>query len=208
MMRLIFIFLMTLGLASCAGDENLPRPQPAPNLSSPTPAGLPCPLGRTTARSALPVSADASPASDVEKVGRIRFDPDLSPQERGAFVAAMEFLDSLTNVRSNSDLLRFMRISRFDSPNVRAWLEERVQYIVPDSVGMGRVKTLETGYSGYENPGSVPGLLQGCLTNASESKVVMSNVGTMMYLIGKVKKVLFGLDTDGTGVIPLRAPVR
>jgi hypothetical protein len=172
---------------------------------------LPCPLDGPTRDSRLSgffadTAPGDAPTSDANRVGNIFFDNNLSNKERGAFVAAFQYLDARPTPQADSDLLRYMGIAAFDRTSVRQWIEARVQYIVPESVDDGRASVLDAHYDRYENPKEIPAVLAPCLTSSTRGHIVMSNVGAMIYLVGKIKHLLYGVRADGIGQIAVTSP--
>jgi hypothetical protein len=104
-----------------------------------------------------------------------------------------------------------MHLNSFDGFSIRQWIEDRVQYIYPESFDLNSIVRLNENYTGYANPDVVPPMLQGCLASpiisaASQGKVVMSNIGAMIYLKGKLAHILYGVPTDGQNTIPMTSP--
>jgi hypothetical protein len=203
-----------LSLFSCAGNGDGgdkggsgSEQQRTPNAPTPDP----CPLGsrvnpvRSLVSSAVD-APDAYPLSDATSVGRIHFDSGLSMKERGAFVSALDYLDAARVQNPDPALLATMKIPSFDRSTVRQWLEDRIQYIVPENVDSSRLATLETNYTSYENPDALPPAIAPCRAQANEGHVVMSNIGALIYLVGKAKHVLFGVTADGLGTIRMTSP--
>ena len=165
--------------------------------------------GRDTPSMSSQQETDPSPLSDATSVGHINLDGSLSRKERGAFVAAMDYLDQSQVTNANPQLLQMMGIASFDSFTVRQWLEDRIEYIVPESVNVNqKLGILQKNYTNYENPGVFPpGFSRGQQSlNDSKGQVIMSNLGAIVYLTAKDQGWLVGLHADGVGTVPFTSP--
>ncbi|MGZ3671333.1 MAG: hypothetical protein ACXWR4_15550, partial [Bdellovibrionota bacterium] len=151
-----------------------------------------------------PVDTDPSPLSDATSVGNIHFDGGLSRKERGAFVTAMDYLDKSEITNADPALLEMMQIPSFDRFSVHQWMEDRIQYIIPETANLdSKVPILQRNFTAYENPSAFPkAFLDGAGQHSIESSaghVIMSNIGVLVYLTAKYKNWLLGLDIDGVG---------
>jgi hypothetical protein len=194
-------FLLALGLSSCARNNGSSSGDASPvNQAPKAPDATPTP--------------DASPLSDATGVGNIKFDGALSPKERGAFVAAMDWLEASNVQNPDSRLLEYMKIRSFDRISVRDWLESRIQYIVSENADESKLVQLQSNYNGFENPGQLPPAIKNGLggnngggrVNEDKGHVVMSNIGALIYLVGKAKSTLYGVKADGIGTIAMTSP--
>lgn len=185
-----------------------PKPQPAPHpVPTPRPQPpqpVPAPTPRPDPRPDPSVEPPPVP-SNATHVGAIYFDKGLSNKERVAFITALNFLATLHIPLPDPQLLAFMRIAKFDGATVRRWLEDRIQYIVPEDAEQDKLKALNANYRGYANPDQIPpAILDGL--NETRGHVVMSNIGAVIYLLGKAKNILFGITSDYLGTIAVTSP--
>lgn len=148
-----------------------------------------------------------APDSDAKSSGRIMFDGTLSSKERGAIVTALDLLDANPLMNASTELLRMMKVNSGDSRSIRAWLEERVQYILTPRTNDKKIVTVSKTHE-FENPGIFPKAFLDLFpkANAEKGMLIMSNPGAVIYLIDKKNKVLRGLLADGIGTIPFSSP--
>jgi hypothetical protein len=146
-------------------------------------------------------------ASTATQVGNIRFDSGLTGRERVAFVEAMGYLDGAGNVPVDQTLLDYMKVPSFDPSSVRRWLEDRVQYILPDDTSDARIfNKVQANYTSYENPGVLPPAVGDNNHDDSGGHVVMANIGALVYLYGKKDQALYGVRADGIGMVSMTSP--
>ncbi|NUM87988.1 MAG: hypothetical protein HUU37_02175 [Bdellovibrionales bacterium] len=106
--------------------------------------------------------------------------------------------------------------------SLQAWLEDRVKYVVGEDYKLESGVTLMDRFWQYENPGVFPDVVRRKLggripglnpilessffPETSRVMTVMSNVGSVAYLIGKVEGSLFGMEIPGVGNLPAKSP--
>lgn len=95
--------------------------------------------------------------------------------------------------------------------NLETWLSQRVHYIVPEDyeIDQNTIKILKNNYN-YPNT-ILPDIEKATATTDTDAPkkntvVVMSNIGSYTYYIGKKTGDLLGLDVPGIGVIPANSP--
>lgn len=136
------------------------------------------------------------------QAGRIYFDSKLSSQERAAISGSLAYLDQHQLLNADPKLLKAMNIQKGDARTVRAWLEARVQYIINASFSASKLFTISATHN-FENPGVLPKQM---LDGASKGGVVMANIGSLIYLLGKKTGSLKGLQANGIGTIAFTSP--
>jgi hypothetical protein len=217
---LLLAFLLTA--CGSGGSQPAPNTGGGPVNTNTTP---PCPFSKIGGGLpggtgfAADTAAPPSPTSNATSAGRIYFDAGLSPQERGAFVSALGYLDHTQGLAQDPTLLSYMHLSTFDRASVRGWLEDHVQYIAAQNFDDSKLVKLRDNYRDYQFANQLPTALAGCAAaigtekpagmitaDGSGGEVVMSNVGTLIYLLGKVKHELFGVQADGLGTIQMVSP--
>ncbi len=147
------------------------------------------------------VSLDPSPRSSQIQVGHIFFDSGLTPKERGAFSAALDYLREHELLNADPALLQIMKLEKGDHDSVRSWIENRVQYIVNESNAESKLSVDENPFS-FENPGLLPPSFK----DNANAGAVMSNVGVLLYLVGKSQNTLVTFAADHLGLLKLTSP--
>jgi hypothetical protein len=153
-----------------------------------------------------PDPGNLAPKSTATRDGNIYFESELNEKERGAIVTALDRLRKEELLEADSRLRKIMRLRRLDSTSVRAWIEERVQYIVFDSLPQDKLVVVSRSHA-FDNPGIFPSAFQKVGKNGQEGlSLVMANPGALSYLLGKKHGQLDGLQADGIGLIPFTSP--
>lgn len=97
------------------------------------------------------------------------------------------------------------------------WLGSRVQYVVDENLSIEKKLVMIKKSHKYENPGVIPDAFADMDSaeadpvekpEKSEKKVmvVMTNMGTAVYIVGKKAGMLLGVDVPGLGKIPMTSP--
>lgn len=92
-------------------------------------------------------------------------------------------------------------------PHFEAWLAQRSRYVVPEDFKID--KNAEIIRVGYPFPNSVlPSIEQGSARPGGGGNVVtvMSNIGTAVYLAGKMQSTLLGVKIPGIGRVSATTP--
>jgi hypothetical protein len=187
----LFSLAALLGLSACSGDK------PAAAPASPVSNGA-----KKNTKSDEP---DLSPLSDATSSGNIYFDEALTPKERGAFVNAMDYLDHSGMRNADPSLLKMMA-SNGSSANVRAWLEDRVQYIVNNDTDGSKLGKSELDGFVYPNP-NVYGSPDGKFGVSEDApQTIMLNVGAALYTLGKQQGFVWAINGDGMGIKLMTSP--
>lgn len=186
---------LLLSLASCSGGSDSKIVQPVNQNGGGSGAG-----DDSDKVEPWDNEPDSSPFSNSSRVGNIYFDYSLSRKERGAFEAAMNYLEEKDLSNGDSQMFDYMKISSGDRLTVRQWIEDRVQYIIPD---LDKDKLGLVGDYSYENPGVLPG---DDSANEEKGKVIMANVGAALYATGKKMGQLISYRADGIGSLRVTSP--
>lgn len=172
----------------------------------------------------LALAATFSSAFASEKFGGVRFDPTVEAPYVSSLKNDLRYLYTAPLVEADAEFLSVAQLNVGDGQNMHNWVLNRVQHIVgerydldsnitysllraiwfrfpntplPDIFNsMASVNTEE------EPQVEIPKIPQ---TEEPKVRTVMSNIGTVVYLIGKKSKVPFGLKSD-EGVIYAKTP--
>jgi hypothetical protein len=147
-------------------------------------------------------SAEGPSAKDP--VGNIQFDWGVKKAERNAIADSINVIDDVQISNPDSKMLSIMGLGDASSYSLRNWLEARVQYILPQNFDLQKNFLVQEGYS---YPSSVQKKIKAKKVNdTAKAEVLMSNVGSVLYLYGKENDALVGLKLQGFGAVAVTSP--
>ncbi|MFN7728526.1 MAG: hypothetical protein ACK5P7_05175 [Bdellovibrio sp.] len=139
--------------------------------------------------------------------------------------ADLVLLDSLKFKDVDGEAARIYKVPAMTPEYLQPWLQERAQVILGEdfTIDEKAIAILDTNVM-YPNPDLMPQIgmnrtepnlvATGPLTDAaldqeaptsSGPMIIMSNVGGILYLLGKQNNVLMGLNVDGIGTVPVKS---
>lgn len=116
-------------------------------------------------------------------------------------------LEKMQLWETHSKLMRTMHLERVTGPELRSWLEERVQLVVAENLDVKEATFRSPRAYDYESPTLFPD--PDSVAGASEQRnvsVVMANVGTLVYWQGKRKGALLGMEIPAFGKVEIPSP--
>ena len=157
------------------------------------------------ARKQDPEEDDGVPKAPI---GKIQFGSHVSQPQYEALGAALQTLDAIRVDNPSDALLALLRLQDASPQSLRAWLEDRVQFIVPENFDIGTHVRIQARDYGYPNPGVVPVLEPPTrrIGQVVGIKLMMLNIGGGLYVTAKEKGVLAVMKLEGVGDISITSP--
>ena len=162
------------------------------------------------------IKPDTAPDVNIpSKPNNLDFSTTTPGDQRNAFNEAVSslYLMKLSAYDYNvSNLAQTMKLEDTTPAGLQTWMQARVQYIVDGNFDFDQNASLGSSYS-YQEPNVLPDIFaDGTLTprvvpnDDGDSQVVMSNVGTALYLQGKMSQRLVSLNIPGVGAVSMTSP--
>jgi len=151
---------------------------------------------------------DPAPIVIPPVANNLRYASTVDPSQKAALDESISALYLLPIDNADPKLMRMMKISDFKPATLQTWIEDRVQYIVGGGFKyeQARFNGSKMGFS-FPQPGVLPDANRdGAENQEDESDVVMANVGAGVYMDGKERSQLYGLNIPGIGRILLTSP--
>lgn len=152
-------------------------------------------------------SDDNSVIAFKAPVGNINFSYDVPQSQRDGFATAINSLDT-TNVTTPPDgILSLMQIPDMQPATLHKWLEDRVQYIIPNTYQINDANIVEVRPFAYPNPAYIPVVAQPTRSVDDTSvHLLMLNIGSAIYVAGKKMEYLLGMNLNGLGTVDMTSP--
>lgn len=138
----------------------------------------------------------------------LRFAKTVNAAQRAALNESIAVLHALPAGAVDSRLLEIMKVSDLSGPTLQRWVEDRVHTIVGSDFDLEHSLYLpeRTGFT-FPFPDVFPDPDAGVTQELSgKAEVVMANVGTAIYYVGKKQARLVGLKVPGVGEVPVTSP--
>lgn len=154
-------------------------------------------------------SAGKKPKLAVPPVAnQMRFAKTVNVAQRAALNESISALHALAPGATDQRLMQIMKVPDLSGPTLQRWVEDRVHYIVGSDFDLeGSLYLPErTGFS-FPSPEVLPDPDAGVSQElTAKAEVVMANVGTAIYYVGKKQSQLVGLRVPGVGDVPVTSP--
>lgn len=140
----------------------------------------------------------------------IKYSQDVSSEYQALINNDIQRLESWPLTEASSD---FYKITDMKPPitsgkDLLYWLSERVHLITGENFDLQKSLYTESSKYDFQLPGILPNLNArfSQTTGAKKISVVMANMGPVVYYLGKSKGLLFGVDLQGIGKVPISSP--
>jgi hypothetical protein len=154
----------------------------------------------------------------------LEMDSGVSPEQARLLTGDLEYLNRIQYQDNEVDreTARLMRIrGRLTGAHLEAWLNERVSTVVSEDMNLGESLMVSRVKPTYPEPGVFPEMEKppapkpaaspAAPNGASEEfkpKVVMSNLGAGLYIMGKQRQILLALKKTDGKIHPILSPRR
>lgn len=138
-------------------------------------------------------------------VGNLRIDAAVPEAQRVELINAYNSIDGDHMRSAEPELLRLLRTSDASPTTVRGWIDQRAQFILPESVPDTAFTTDGTPFN-YQYPNEFPVFDKAEISSAQKGMTVMRNLGVAYYLSGKRMGQLASVNISGLGSFPLTSP--
>ncbi len=144
----------------------------------------------------LTVFAFLSSAQALEEFGGVRFHSSVPEDQVSALKTDLTYVFTNPNPNSDAEFLEVTGLPEGSGPQLHNWLYNRVRYIVGIDFDIDRalIRRPKLGFRYPESP--LPQALRGNNQMAS-MQILMANIGSLVYLLGKRSNQLNGLYLDG-----------
>ncbi len=142
----------------------------------------------------LMVLASLSSAQAMESFGGIRFHSSVPEDQLSALKTDLSYVFTNPNQNPDAEFLQVTGLADGSGPVLHNWLNNRVRYIVGTDFNIDRalIRRPKLGFRYPESP--IPAALRG--TQMTSIQIVMANIGSLVYLLGKKSDKLYGLYLD------------
>lgn len=106
---------------------------------------------------------------------------------------------------SSGEFQAIFKVPDLSNATAKKWLADRAHYIIADEDPLDDSTLHSLGDAQYPYPDELPELVAGT-DEESDSGIVMSNMGGLMYLLGKQNQSKIAFDMVGVGSIPVQSP--
>ncbi len=143
----------------------------------------------------LTVFAFLSSAQALEQFGGVRFHSSVPEDQLTALKTDLSYVFTNPNPNPDAEFLQVTGLSDGSGPVLHNWLYNRVRYIVGTDFNIDRalIRRPKLGFRYPETP--IPEALRGI--QMTSMQILMANIGSLVYLIGKKSDKLYGLYLDG-----------
>jgi hypothetical protein len=138
--------------------------------------------------------------------GRIKVASDVPAAQTTLLAKDLAYLEKL-QISAGDDLRHILESEGNPGPEeLEGWLADRVQYVVSENMDPeGDAEQVSTDFA-FPNPGIFPELRPAAGTAQLAPSVIMRNIGSNIYLNGKLSGNLLGLRVPGVGLVPVPSP--
>lgn len=155
------------------------------------------------------VGANANVSGEAPSV-QIRYGSGVPTQQKDRLQKDLVILDSLKLNDSTGEMKRLFQLEEVSNQTMKKWLSDRVSVIVDEKFAIDEttVKMLGVGaaYPGVPATTNSTGLNDQTSEEPVGPQVVMSNLGSGLYMFGKSMSVFLGVDVSGVGVLEVKSP--
>ena len=164
--------------------------------------------GDKSSPSAVCVPPSTNPAN------RLRIESEVPCSQATALNEAVATLATLQLDSSNPDVISMAKVMKTDdvSPaGLQSWMEDRVQYILKGDFDFKTHLYYSNRSFEYPNPSIMPDDRTGqpsliATTASTASNIVMANMGTAVYAMGKRDGQLLTVNVPGIGYVSVTSP--
>jgi hypothetical protein len=161
--------------------------------------------------------SSVSAHADLTRLENIQVTSTVSADKIKRLQLDLNYLKSLQFNHADPEMISLMELQSATPESLLGWMEDRVHFIIDESLDLPSSVYASSGYYFYANPGVFP-LLETPTQQASEQSIdadakstgkvmtVMSNVGGTIYLSGKASGQLLMLNIPGIGLAEVRSP--
>ncbi len=153
--------------------------------------------------------------------GAFQMDSGVPADQKKVMLEDYAYLDQLQVLDEGKDLeiRRLLETPRISSPQLKQWLASRMKVVISEKIDLEKSVRIVGRAAYYQNGGLMPDIdapvptptpkptpTDGSAKPASRPMVVMSNMGTAIYMYGKQNAKLLGLQGTDGGILPIRTP--
>jgi hypothetical protein len=150
-----------------------------------------------------------------------QMDPAVPAEQRKVMLEDYGYLDRLQILDEGNDLLtrQLFETSRVSATQLKSWLSNRMKAVISEKTDIEKSVRIVSRAAYYQNGGIMPDIdapvptptpkpasTDGSNKPAFKPMVVMSNMGTAIYMYGKNNAKLLGLQGSDGKVIEIRTP--
>ncbi len=150
-----------------------------------------------------------------------QMDPAVPAEQRKVMLEDYGYLDRLQILDEGNDLLtrQLLETPRVSAPQLKSWLSSRMKAVISEKTDIETSVRIVSRAAYYQNGGTMPEIdapvptptpkpapTDGSGKPAFKPMVVMSNMGTAIYMYGKKNAKLLGLQGSDGKVMEIRTP--
>jgi hypothetical protein len=148
-----------------------------------------------------------------QQLATLRAEKSVPARQIEALRNDFEWVKTLRQGNTNPEMLRIMGLESAAPDQLAGWLSERVHYLISESFEPSAWNVLPflTMTPEFPNPGVIPEIEmppnpEKPKEGETRGMTVMANLGSALYLAGKMGNVVMGLRLSGIGRIPVKSP--
>jgi hypothetical protein len=148
-----------------------------------------------------------------------QMDPAVPAEQKKVMLEDYGYLDRLQILDEGNDLLtrQLLETPRVSASQLKSWLSSRMKVVISEKTEIEKSVRIVSRAAYYQNGGIMPEIdapvptpkpapTDGSNKPAFKPMVVMSNMGTAIYMHGKQNAKLLGLQGSDGKIMPMRSP--